>query len=183
MQNELDALTFRYELDAGSVPRERWTERPGPGNSVAWLVWRITRNQDVVINAIIREQPQIFDADGWPERLGHGDIRIGTGFTEPEADAFNASVDVAELNRYWHAVRDSTKAWLDGLDVSELDRVADTAGLEGRAGRVWGNETWVFDIWSGRAVADHFNYFVVSHANQHYGAIQTIAGRLGVKLL
>jgi hypothetical protein len=183
MQNELAALAFRYQFDALTVPRERWTERPDPGNSVAWVAWHITRNQDVVINAIIQEKPQVFRSDAWPERLRYSDIRIGTGFGVDDVDAFNASINVDELDAYWHAVQDSTRTWLDSLELADLDRVVDADGLEGRAGKVWGTANWVLDIWRGRSVGDHFNFFVVSHANQHYGAIQTIAARLGIKLL
>lgn len=100
--------------------------RPSPGaNTIAWLVWHLTRVQDHHISELFGEE-QLYLRDGWHERFGRGPDAEDHGYGHSVDDV--ASVQPAsadELVGYFDAVHDRTIAYLEGLSASDLDDVVD----------------------------------------------------------
>lgn len=94
-------------------------------NSIAWLVWHLTRVQDDhVSEAAGREQA--WAADGWASRFGLPFGEGETGFGHSPEQVAAVRVESADLLTGYHdAVHDRTVAFLDGLDEKDLDRVVD----------------------------------------------------------
>ncbi|MET0727012.1 MAG: DinB family protein [Acidimicrobiales bacterium] len=109
----------------GLVP-EQLCSSPGEGaNSVAWLVWHLTRIQDHHI-AELRGSDQLYLADAWHERFGRGPDPQDHGYGHTADDV--ASVRPAsgeELIGYYDAVHARTLDYLGGLSASDLDRIVD----------------------------------------------------------
>jgi len=101
--------------------------RVDPGaNSIAWLVWHLTRVQDDHV-ADAFDTEQVWTADGWLERfdLPFDDAETGYGQTATDVDALgSASADL--LLGYHDAVHARTLALLAQLRPGDLDRVVDT---------------------------------------------------------
>ena len=102
--------------------------RPDPeANSIAWLVWHLTRIQDDHV-ANLAGRDQVWDGDDWATRFGlaAGDRRLGYGDTADQV-AQVAPADPAVLTDYLDAVTERTLAYLDAVeDEAEWDRVVDT---------------------------------------------------------
>ena len=56
-------------------------------NSIAWLVWHLSRWRDA-ISATISGEPQIWVSEGWAERYGMPSERTGMGDTPAQVTAF-----------------------------------------------------------------------------------------------
>ena len=106
---DVDALTHRVDPEA---------------NSIAWLVWHLTRVQDDHV-AEVAGAEQAWTADGWAERFGlpFPVGSIGYGHSSDEAGAVRA--DAALLLGYFDAVHARTLQYVDGLADGDLDRVVD----------------------------------------------------------
>lgn len=120
------ALPARRPGAAAGAGGTSGSDRPGAGggNSVAWLVWHLTRVQDDhVADAFGGEQ--VWVAEGWAERFGLplpvGDTGYGHG--PEEVAAVVAPVEL--LVGYHDAVHDVTVRHLRGLRDGDLDRVVD----------------------------------------------------------
>ncbi len=101
--------------------------RPAPGaNTIAWLVWHLTRVQDDHV-ADAFDLPQVWTAHGWAERLDLGRPVDDTGYGDSaqQVGAVRAGADA--LAGYHDAVHARTAELLAGVDAAELDRVVDTA--------------------------------------------------------
>jgi uncharacterized damage-inducible protein DinB len=86
-------------------------------NSIAWLVWHLTRIQDDHI-ADVAGTEQCWTAEGWADRFGLP--------FEPTATGYGQSSDEVELlTGYYDAVHQRTLDFVRGIDASELDRVVD----------------------------------------------------------
>lgn len=113
-------------LDADTLAR-RPDGADGPGNSIAWLIWHLTRVQDDhVAEAFGTEQvwPQ-----GWSTRFGlpFDDTDTGYGHTSTEVGAVHAGASL--LVGYHNAVSSHTRRRLAGLTPDDLDRpMPDTWG-------------------------------------------------------
>lgn len=102
--------------------------RPDPdANSIAWLVWHLTRVQDSHL-ADVEGEEQIWLLDGWQARanLPFDARSTGYGHTSAEVSAV-ASVPAELLLGYHDAVVTRARAYLTGLTDNGLDRIVDTS--------------------------------------------------------
>ena len=107
----------------GLTAEER-RHQPGPdSNHIDFIVWHLTRVEDMWIQQFAQGKPSIWEVDGWAERtgfgqLGHG-MDIGFGYTIEQVRNLPA-YDHDVMNEYVSAVRESTLAYLDAATVEEL---------------------------------------------------------------
>lgn len=129
--NEVLQATFENirELVRGTVgglDADALIWRPDPqANTIAWLVWHLTRIEDDHI-AHIAGIEQVWADDGWPERFGlpAGTMDHGYGHTPEQVAAVRpAGADV--LIEYHDRVADQTLHYLGKVDADELDRIVD----------------------------------------------------------
>lgn len=107
------------------LDRETLTGRLDPdANTVAWLVWHLTRVMDDHL-AGVAGTDQVWLTDGWVERFGlpFEPHEHGYGHTSEQV----AAVDVEGrlLLDYHDAVHQRVVAYLQQLDDSELPRIVD----------------------------------------------------------
>lgn len=100
-----------------------WRADP-QANTVAWLIWHLTRVQDDHV-AELAGATQVWASQRWAVRfdltLDDADTRYG--HTPEQVAAVTASAE--QLAGYHDAVHDLTRRWLDDLDDATLDRVVD----------------------------------------------------------
>ncbi|MEZ7002957.1 DinB family protein [Streptomyces sp. AD55] len=97
----------------------------GHANSVAWLVWHLTRVQDDHV-ADAFGLDQVWLAGGWADRFGLGLPRHDTGYGHTPAKV--AAVRVGSpglLTGYHDAVHERTLGALRSLTAKDLDEVVD----------------------------------------------------------
>jgi uncharacterized damage-inducible protein DinB len=94
-------------------------------NSVAWLVWHLTRVQDDHV-ADLAGTDQAYTGDGWADRFGLDldPASIGYGHTSAQVAAVHVA-DPALLTGYYDAVHERTLAYLRTLRDPDLDEVID----------------------------------------------------------
>jgi len=96
-------------------------------NSIAWLVWHLTRVQDDHV-ADVAGVEQVWTASGWADRLGLPFDRRATGYGHDSREVGAVQVESGQLLLDYHdAVHDATAAYLKGLTATDLDRVVDTS--------------------------------------------------------
>ena len=104
---------------------EDLAHRPGPeANSVAWLLWHLTRVQDDHV-AEVAGREQVWTAQGYADRFGlpleDGDT--GYGHTSEQVAVVRADAEL--LTSYLRAVHEQTVAFLATVREVDLDRVVD----------------------------------------------------------
>ncbi|MFE5398921.1 DinB family protein [Streptomyces sp. NPDC056568] len=100
--------------------------RPTDGaNSVAWLVWHLTRVQDDHV-ADAFGLDQVWLTAGWEKRFGLGLPPEDTGYGHSAAQVARVRVDSAELlTGYYDAVHEQTLTALRSLAAKDLERIVD----------------------------------------------------------
>lgn len=93
-------------------------------NSIAWLVWHLTRVQDDHLAAAFGYE-QCWVRDGWVDRFGLPLDRLDTGYGHRPDDVANVRAGGDLLVGYHAAVQADTRSALDGLRDGDLDRVVD----------------------------------------------------------
>lgn len=107
------------------LTRDELTFRPDPeSNSIAWLVWHLTRIQDDHI-AGLDGQEQVWTAKGWADRFALPvDVR-DTGYGHGPDLVAKVSADVSLLLGYYEDVHDKTLVFVRKLADADLARVVD----------------------------------------------------------
>ncbi|MEU6102967.1 mycothiol transferase [Streptomyces flaveolus] len=102
------------------------TARPADdANSVAWLVWHLTRVQDDHI-ADAFGLDQVWLSQDWEKRFGLDLPRRDTGYGHSPAKVAKVRVDSADLlTGYYDAVHEQTLGALRSLAAKDLERVVD----------------------------------------------------------
>ena len=100
--------------------------RPEPGaNSIAWLVWHLSRVQDDHV-AEIAGTEQLWADPVWVEMTGIDRDITATGYGDtPEQVGAVIPLSSASLVAYNAAVTERTVEYLDGINDSDLDRIID----------------------------------------------------------
>ncbi|MGW5103246.1 mycothiol transferase [Streptomyces sp. NPDC004100] len=119
---------IREEVHAvldGLGPDELHTS-PAPGaNTIAWLVWHLTRVQDDHI-ADAFGLDQVWLSDGWEKRFGLKLPAQDTGYGHTPAQVAKVRVDSADLlTGYYDAVHEQSLTALRSLTAGDLERVVD----------------------------------------------------------
>ncbi|MFF4717341.1 DUF664 domain-containing protein [Streptomyces eurythermus] len=105
---------------------EELHHRPAPdANSVAWLVWHLTRVQDDHI-ADAFDLDQVWLAQDWQKRFGLDLPRHDTGYGHTPAKVAKVRVESAGLlTGYYDAVHEQTLGVLRTLAAKDLERIVD----------------------------------------------------------
>jgi hypothetical protein len=140
-------------------------------NSLAWLVWHITRCEDVAVNVAIADRPQVL-ADGWATKLGVERDDIGTGMKPFEVAALSEQIDLDALVSYRHAVARQTREVIAALDEDEIETPVDP-GRYRRAAVLGEHAGWIDDFWAPWRGLD-FLFLATGHSSQHWGEAITV---------
>ncbi|MCZ0208382.1 DUF664 domain-containing protein [Streptomyces sp. UMAF16] len=105
---------------------EELHHRPAPdANTIAWLVWHLTRVQDDHI-ADAFDLDQVWLAQDWQKRFGLDLPRHDTGYGHTPAKVAKVRVESAELlTGYYDAVHEQTLGVLRTLAAKDLERIVD----------------------------------------------------------
>ncbi|GAA3433807.1 mycothiol transferase [Kutzneria kofuensis] len=110
-------------LDGLNADQLSWRATP-EANSIAWLVWHLTRVQDDHVSEVAGAE-QAWIADGWAGRFALPFAEDATGYAQDSDEVAAVSVDADLLAGYFDAVYARTIAYVAKLTDPDLDRVVD----------------------------------------------------------
>jgi hypothetical protein len=143
----------------GGLDEDDLAWRPDPdANSIAWLIWHLTRIADDHVAEVAGTQ-QVWTADGWYERFGLPFPADAHGYGHSSADVAAVRVPSDHLAGYHDAVAEAVLAYIGTLTPSDLDRVVD--------------ERWDPPVTLGVRLVS-----VINDASQHLGQAAYIRGML-----
>jgi Protein of unknown function (DUF664) len=105
---------------------DQLASRVDPGaNSIAWLVWHLTRIQDDHV-AGVAEAEQVWTSQGWMERFGLPFDPRDTGYGHQADEVAAVRVGSGQLLvGYYDAVHEQTTRYVARLGEADLARVVD----------------------------------------------------------
>jgi uncharacterized damage-inducible protein DinB len=94
-------------------------------NSIAWLVWHLTRIQDDHI-ADVAGRDQVWDSDGFADRFSLPFDRHATGYGHGPQEVAAVTTTSELLGEYHGAVHARTLEFLETVSPGDLERIVDT---------------------------------------------------------
>lgn len=115
------------------LTQEEATWSPGPEcNSIAFILWHVMRVEDLFVNRIIQREKELYETEGWQEKLGTPVKSYQ--YTIEELQAWLAP-KLEVLREYADSVREKTLAFLKSIpperlsEVPRPDRSPDSIGV------------------------------------------------------
>jgi len=172
-------LPFHETMHTQSVNRfsqltdDQMRLRPSPQmNSIAWLLWHIARSEDMGVNRLIANRPDVLHGEGWAPRLHLSRRDMGTGMTDEEVAEFTTRVDIAALRGYSAAVGHRTQEVVRSLRAEELDDVPDHAHVHQvleEEGVMGPNAAWLEPLYVGKHKGWLLLQLALRHPTGHLG--------------
>jgi hypothetical protein len=167
-----------------SVPEDLMRQRPHAGvNSIAWILWHLTRAEDAGLNRFVTDLPQVLDEEGWMQRMNVPWRHNGGGMIFAEVDDLSQRIDLQALHEYSKAVQRRTReivsqiAKVDLDETLQPDRVRVIIIDEGLAHSEAADLVKWYTGWSkGKCLMT----FGLTHPFQHVGEMGVIASLLGI---
>ena len=153
-------------------------------NSIAWLLWHITRIEDLSIQFLMLGKRQVIDQGNWLERLGLTSRDVGASMDDTEVAALSAQIQPGALLEYRAAVGCATHAAVQALLPEQLKEiVADSAIQQLRdEGSISTKGSWLAEYYTGRTRGFFLTRTATSHNFIHLNEAGRIAARLRKKL-
>ncbi|HUZ09265.1 MAG TPA: DUF664 domain-containing protein [Acidimicrobiales bacterium] len=110
----------------GLTPEQLGLRPEAGSNSIAWLVWHLTRIEDDHLAAVAQAE-QVWTSGGWSERFALPFGQEETGYGHGPDDVAAVIVESGTLLTGYHdAVHEETLRYVTRLTGPELDRIVDT---------------------------------------------------------
>jgi hypothetical protein len=106
------------------TPDQLMARLDNEANSIAWLVWHLSRIQDDHV-ADVAGNPQIWTAAGWAQRWGLPLDIADTGYGHSAHQVAAVTGDAEMLRGYFDAVHEMTLRFVRKVTDSDLDRIVD----------------------------------------------------------
>ncbi|MEP9384365.1 mycothiol transferase [Nocardioides cheoyonin] len=108
------------------LTEDQLTHRVAPdANTIAWLVWHLTRVQDDHV-AEVAGTEQVWTAQGFAGTFALPFSVRATGYGQSTDEVGQVRASAEQLAAYLTATHEATVAFLDTVKESDLDRVVDT---------------------------------------------------------
>ena len=109
----------------GLTPEQLAVQVDPEANSIAWLVWHLTRIQDDHVAGVAQAE-QVWISQGWVERFGLPFDSRDTGYGHQANEVATVRVGSGELLvGYYDAVHEQTTRYVERLGDADLARIVD----------------------------------------------------------
>jgi len=120
-------------------------------HSIAWIIWHIARIEDITINILLADSPQVFRQALWLEELKVQVQNSGNRMTAEEVEKLSHSIGIEALREYRLAVGRRTREIVPQLDPNQMKKKIEQVRLQ----RIWveggvkEEASGLIDYWSG----------------------------------
>ena len=151
-------------------------------NSVAWLMWHISRAEDIMVNTILSGRAQVVD-DGWMKKLGITRRDFGIGMSTAEVTDLSGQIELGALREYRDAVGLRTREIVSGFKADGWDGVISPESVQRAAtdGAFGARTEALSKAFPGRPRSAVLNNIALFHSAGHMGEAVTVraAGGFG----
>jgi hypothetical protein len=140
-------------------------------HSIAWLVWHVTRCEDITMNLLIAGSAQVLFQENWLDGMQVSASDTGNAMNPDEISAFSLAVNIEALRAYRIAVGRCTRDIASHLELKDLKRKVDPqrvqlvreqkAVMPGANGIIeyWSKRTWggLLLMPASRHIVTHWN--------------------------
>ncbi len=172
--------SFQDEVLLELTPAQMRAVPAGQPHSVAWLLWHITRIEDMTMNSLLAGEPEVFFRHGWAARLETSCIDTGNAMTADDIACLSKTVNLTALLAYRLAVGRRTRAIIKRLRPEALAGQPSPARLQRLANmaEVRPGAADVLAYWGAHPATNLLLMPATRHGFLHLNEIRRLRARL-----
>ena len=126
----------------------------GHEHSIAWIFWHMARIEDVTMNMLVGDLPQLFINGGWDEKTGISNCETGNAMDAGQITQLSSTIKIPGLLDYRNAVGHQTRRIVPGLQPDQLKMKIDPSRLEKiyKEGAVVESTRGMLDFWGRHTI-------------------------------
>jgi hypothetical protein len=175
LRQQTAQLDQRLRDGIADVSDAEWRTRAALNtNLIGFTCWHVARNQDVIVQTLIRGEPELITLEPWNRisGLSAGDDGIGTGISLAQADVIALAATRDSIQAYSAAVFAMMSEWLETVTDEDLDRrpdcVAHIAAIPAYQTAFWHR---IAEAFAAKSIAEILCYYCIVHPYQHLAEI------------
>ncbi len=139
-------------------------------HSVAWIVWHLSRIEDVTMNLLIAGRPQIFEEGGWMAKTRAPIRHTGNAMDTTAVRELSQAMDLSALRDYRIQVGLATRSIIKHLCRDDFTKKVDPERLDKilEQGAVSADAIGIIDYWGRRTIAGLLLMPPTRHAIVHW---------------
>lgn len=106
-----------WEMVSDDLMRQRPLPRV---NSIAWIMWHLTRVEDAGLNRFVVDRPQVLDEGSWMQKMNVPYRHNGGEMNFDEVDELSQRVDLQALQEYSKAVQVRTREIVSQISYEKI---------------------------------------------------------------
>jgi hypothetical protein len=146
--------SFEDETLAGLTDEQMRQIPPNFEHSIAWLIWHLTRIEDVTMNLLAAGSMQVMLKEGWLEKMKISDRDTGNGMVVEQVERISKNIDLETLRAYRLCVGRRTREIVKHLQPEQMKKKVDATRLQQitSEGAVLDAGRGVLDYWGGLTI-------------------------------
>ena len=127
----------------------------GGEHSIAWILFHLSRMEDITMNLLVAGTPQLFARDDWAGKMNVSIRHSANKMGEQSVAELSASIDLRCLLQYRTDIARRTRQIVKKIQADDLQRKVDPAHIEMllREGAVTPEAIEIADYWSKKTIS------------------------------
>jgi hypothetical protein len=166
------------------LSEQQQRQSPHPSlNPISWILWHVGRCEDIGVNRLLCDNPQVFDDGGWSARLRVATREMGTGMTRSQVTQLCDTVSLPALGAYRAAVAERTRVAIGEFPLAELmgelsrDLLEQVFINEGAGGTAAES---IVEAYNGHTKGWLLGHIALTHSYYHIGQAFSVRTMLGL---
>ena len=149
-------------------------------HSLIWILWHISRIEDVTLNVLVAGGSQVYFQDHWKRKLASPIDHVGNLVNPGDLLNLTLNVDLKDLFAYRDAVGKQTRNIVSGLELEELGQKVQPDRLDRlvKEGAVLPGAEGLLDYWGKRRIFEMLlmppTRHLMTHLNEAYSIVKIL---------
>ena len=149
-------------------------------HSLIWILWHISRIEDVTMNVLVAGGSQLYLQDQWKKKLASPIDHVGNLINPGDLLNLTLNVDLKKLFAYRDAVGRQTRHIVRGLDLEVFDHKVQPDRLDRlvNEGAVLPDAEGLLDYWGNRKIFEMLlmppTRHLMTHLNEAYSLVKIL---------
>jgi len=126
----MDRWSYAGEIFSDLIDKEYRQIPDGEEHSLIWILWHISRIEDITMNILVQDTEQIYHQEDWKEILGSPIHYTGNQIRPDDLLKLTSSIDPQKLQDYRDAVGRKTRDVVEEISSDRLSQNVSPQGLE-----------------------------------------------------
>ena len=152
----------------------------GSPHTVAWKIWHIARIEDVTMNLLLADSPQVLNSGNWLDKLGITCVTAGNEMSTQDIVELSETINLKALLAYRLAVGKRTRSVVRHINPTELWQPPPSERLKRivEEGAVVAQSAWLLEYWGAHPRANLLLMPATRHCFVHLNEVERMRPKL-----